>query len=159
MRTWSLLGVDPGKDGAVALLQMEHQRSLPRLLSVVSTDALVVIGEMVERADVIVFERQQASAQMGRGSAFALGRAAGMVEGVVLVGAKVPISWVTPVTWRTAFGLGGGTGGKPVGHALALALLETAAERELVSRHDEADAVLLAWWGWRHIALKGANGC
>jgi hypothetical protein len=140
---------------------MEHGWARPRLLSVVDTAALAVIAGMAERADVIVMERQQASAQMGRGSAFALGHAAGMVEGVVLVNATVPVSRVAPVTWRTAFGLGGGAGGKPVGHALALELLETAAERELVSRHDEADAVLLAWWGWRHVALAvmEVDGC
>jgi len=26
-----------------------------------------------------------------------------------------------------------------------------------VHRHDEADAVLLAWWGWRHVLLADAS--
>jgi hypothetical protein len=59
---------------------------------------------------------------------------------------------VQPSVWRGAFGLSGGPAGKREGIALAGKL--TGAP---VLSHDEADAILLAWWGWRNVLSCGSS--
>jgi len=61
------------------------------------------------------------------------------------------VEYVQPAVWRGSYGLGGGAAGKAAGIALAWELLNDP-ERELT--HDEADAVLLGWWGWRNVLNK-----
>ena len=59
-------------------------------------------------------------------------------------------SIVQPVAvWRGSYGKPrGGAAGKEAGGAMAREILR---EPERAMTHDEADAVLLSWWGWRNI--------
>jgi len=152
-RSYHVLGVDPGLTGAVALLLMRHEWTSPRLLFRCGATELDAVKIATRMADLIVIEQQQASPQMGRGGAFMLGLSVGMIEGVVMVMARCEPIRVMPSVWRPAFGIGGGAVGKEAGLVLAHQLLERPDERALIARHDEADAVLLAWWGWRHVLL------
>ena len=145
-----ILGIDPGKNGAAALIRVaagaiaqcfieawtiEHQRPLA----------------LAAKARLVVVEAQRASPQMGVRSAFALGRAYGAAEGA-LAGLNHPwVEYVQPSVWRGSYGLGGGAVSKAAGVVLARELLHDP-ERDLT--HDEADAVLLAWWGWRNIICQ-----
>jgi Holliday junction resolvasome RuvABC endonuclease subunit len=61
------------------------------------------------------------------------------------------VEYVQPAVWRGSYGLGGGAAGKVAGIALARELLN---DPERALTHDEADAVLLAWWGWRNVLNK-----
>lgn len=153
-----VLGCDPGITGACSLLSVDPDGgplTVPKLRRLVNNSALVSLREMAEQADVITLEAQQASPQMGRGSAYALGHAAGMVEGVLIVAANAAITRVYPTQWRGSFGLAGGPGGKEAGMALAIELL--GGDAGLIERHDQADAVLLAWWGWRQFVMRGVE--
>jgi Holliday junction resolvasome RuvABC endonuclease subunit len=58
------------------------------------------------------------------------------------------VEYVQPSVWRGSYGLGGGAEGKAAGIAMAREILR---EPERPLTHDEADAVLLAWYGWRNI--------
>jgi hypothetical protein len=61
------------------------------------------------------------------------------------------VEYVQPAVWRGSYGLSGGAAGKEAGVALARDVLR---EPERPLTHDEADAVLLAWWGWKNIVQK-----
>lgn len=127
------------------------------LIRLVDADALLTIRELAAWADVVVLEEQQASPQMGRTSAFELGRCFGCIEGVLASAGVDPVrTW--PIQWRGAFGLTSKVGGL----VLARELLKRAPADVALTRHDQADAVLLAWWGWRHVLRlaveKGEHG-
>ena len=111
----------------------------------------------------MVVEAQQASPQMGRSSAFRLGQAYGGVLEAVEAdaaqgGAKVKL--VFPTAWRGSYGLAGGKTGKSDGIDLVDVLLAAQSGSDfgsaMVESHDQADAVLLAWWGWRKHLLARA---
>ena len=85
------------------------------------------------------------------GSAFALGQAYGAVRGALAASGHPAVVYVQPAVWRGAYGLGGGAAGKAAGVAMARDVLR---EPERPMTHDEADAVLLAWWGWRNVLNK-----
>ena len=183
-REWLVLGIDPGLEGAAALLRVAAAAAAdtmalhagvmdaavalaaagrarrpdllvtpPTLERLVGADDLAALAEMAARADLVVVEAQSASPQMGVASAFRLGEATGRVHGVLAAAGARKVSVVTPGVWRGAYGLSGGKDGKAAGLALADALL---GGHSALKRHDEADAVLLAWWGYRHLLLTGS---
>jgi hypothetical protein len=98
-------------------------------------------------ATLVVLERQRASPQMGVRSAFLLGRLYGFWLGLLAAGPPDRVKDVEPAVWRGAFGLTSKEGG------IAMAR-EVIGEADLPLTHDEADAILLAWWGWRAVLSK-----
>ena len=147
-----VLGIDPGVNGAAALLRCGPDRC-PVLMHVTAVAGLVVVGllELAHKADLTVIEAQHAAPRQGARSAFTLGWGYGWISGVLATAERQPVI-VQPSVWRGAFGLGGGPAGKREGIALAEKL--TGAP---VLSHDEADAILLAWWGWRKVVLCGSS--
>jgi Holliday junction resolvasome RuvABC endonuclease subunit len=59
---------------------------------------------------------------------------------------------IPPGRWKASYGLSGGNGGKVDSMRMVERLLGV---NGAVNRHDEAEAVLIAWWGWRNILLLG----
>lgn len=143
-----VLGVDPGNAGAAALLHCGPDRC-PVLMHVTAVAGLDAEGllKLAYQADLTVIEAQHAAPRQGARSAFTLGWGYGWIGGVLATVERQPVI-VQPSAWRGAFGLGGGPPGKREGIALAEKL--TGAP---VLSHDEADAVLLAWWGWRRVIM------
>jgi Holliday junction resolvasome RuvABC endonuclease subunit len=145
-----ILGIDPGMNGAAALIRVEAGA-----IAQCFTEAWTIEHQrplaLAAKARLIVVEAQHASPQMGTRSAFALGQAYGAVRGA-LAGLNHPwVEYVQPTVWRGSYGLGGGAAGKDAGTAMAREILR---EPERPMTHDEADAVLLAWWGWRNVLNK-----
>jgi hypothetical protein len=152
-RSWLVLGIDPGEQGAVALILAHAGCDRPQLGELVNASDRRAVRRLVAEADLVVLEGQQASPQMGVSSAFGLGRAYGALQEVVEAGARGEVVVAYPAGWRGSYGLVGGKEGKVDGIRLAGELLRS---RYAVRRHDQADAVLLAWWGWRHKLLARA---
>ena len=73
------------------------------------------------------------------------------VQGVLEAVEAGPVIEVQPNEWRGSYGLQGGEEGKRQGLALAHELL---GGHVTLARHDEADAVLIAWWGFRHLLTQ-----
>jgi len=152
-RDWLVLGIDPGEQGAVALILAYAGCDRPQLGELVDASDRRTVRRLVAEADLVVIEGQQASPQMGVSSAFRLGQAYGALQEAAAAGARGEVMIAYPAVWRGAYGLAGGGKGKVDGVELVETLLRS---RHAVSRHDQADAVLLAWWGWRTRLLARA---
>ena len=145
-----ILGIDPGMNGAAALIRVEAGIIAQCFIEAWTIEHQRPLA-LAAKARLIVAEAQHASPQMGVRSAFALGLAYGGVRGA-LAGLNHPwVEYVQPAVWRGAYGLGGGAAGKAGGVAMARDVLR---EPERALTHDEADAVLLAWYGWRNVIQK-----
>ena len=139
-----ILGIDPGVNGAAALIRVEAG-------IIARCHIGPVILTLPLPAGLIVVEAQHSSPQQGVRSAFALGQAYGAVRGALAVMPNLKVVYVQPTVWRGSYGLGGGAAGKAAGIAMARGILR---EPERPLTHDKADAVLLAWWGWRNVIQK-----
>jgi uncharacterized membrane protein len=137
-----VLGIDPGLRGAVAMIEV----IAGNVSSHWFTDDIASAAAEAARADLVVLEAQHASPRMGVTSAFALGLSYGFVLGLLATTAQ-RVAKVEPAVWRGAFGLTSKAGG------IAMAR-EVIGEPTRALRHDEADAILLAWWGWRMVLSK-----
>lgn len=104
-----IIGVDPGLDGAIALLDVKewtlevhdmptYSRTKSKTKRFIDPDLLSNILDK-EDATVLYLEAVTASPQMGTVSAFSFGEAKGIVLGVA--GAlRIPVTQVTPVMWK-----------------------------------------------------------
>ena len=142
-----ILGIDPGINGAAALIRVEAGAITHRHIGLVNLARLASVP-LAHAATLVVVEAQHASPQQGVRSAFALGLAYGGVRGALAASGHPAVVYVQPAVWRGSYGLSGGAAGKEAGIAMARGVLR---EPERALTHDEADAVLLAWWGWRNI--------
>lgn len=133
-------GIDPGSPGVIVLLECRPEQQ-PVLVGVASVPD---VRELLQRADLVVMEQVASSPQMGAASSFVFGRARGFWEGAMAMLGIEPVR-VLPAVWKGSYGLLGGAAGKREDVRLATRLL--GAGRAMT--HDEADAVLIAWWGWR----------
>ena len=104
-----VLGVDPGLDGAIALLgdgflavrDMPTAGELKRRV-VVAAEAAGIIRAWTP--DIAVIERVHAMPKQGVTSSFRFGQALGTIEGV-LGALLIPIEYVTPQSWKKHFRL------------------------------------------------------
>jgi crossover junction endodeoxyribonuclease RuvC len=152
-----VIGVDPGKKGALALLD-----SYGELLEV---DDMVCVGKWIsagllaetikgwteERGvpieATLVLEDVYSSPQMGVASAFSFGRAKGLVEMAATM-ADCRLEYVTPAKWKRDMKLG-----KDKGEAREMAANRWPARRGWFSRVKDdgrAEAALIALWQVRH---------
>jgi hypothetical protein len=151
-----IFGTDPGVNGAAALVHCHgggRKADVEDVLRLHDRDA-TALTRMARAAALIVVEAQHAAPGQGGVSAFTLGMAYGWLQGVLdsVRGARV-IS-VQPAVWRGSYGLPGGAFGKRQGIAMARSV--STIDRPGLT-HDEADAILLAWWGWRNVVLCGSS--
>jgi hypothetical protein len=166
-------GIDPGINGALALLDVDAEGRLV----VVDARDMPTVGESTKReVDVLALIRwlkdheidhvylEYVNAQpsrpdpetgqrrdMGVASAFRFGFIAGEIRACV-VGCRIPFTIVAPAKWKKLAGLPGGAGNKEASRQLALRLFPDA-HNLLARKRDEAraEAILIA----RHGALHG----
>lgn len=170
-----LVGIDPGLDGALAVVDLHHDGQLPHLLSVTPTPTLAYQTRKKQRRrdyDVpamerlvrmagsspaatvggVYLERQGARPGQGVTSTFSTGMGFGLWRGLV-IGAGLPLVTVQPQIWRRACGL---AKGKAASLRVAIERFPTQFPAQL-RRHDgAADAVLLAYFGWLHTRSSDA---
>ena len=104
-----VLGVDPGLDGAIALLgdgflavrDMPTAGELKRRV-VVAAEVAGIIRAWTP--DVAVIEKVHAMPKQGVTSSFRFGQALGTIEGV-LGALLIPVEYVTPQAWKKHFRL------------------------------------------------------
>lgn len=117
-----ILGVDPGINGAIAMIESDSMRLLelhdmPTMeLQVgrshrkkVHAQVLAQIIKMWE-PDKVLIEQVNAMPGQGVASMFSFGRAAGIVEGVC-AGMELPVTFITPQEWKRRMRVTGGKDG------------------------------------------------
>lgn len=147
----TILGIDPGVSGALALVcdgdvhvhdmpvaEVRGKRHIdgPRLAKLIATGFQV-------QPDMVVLEHVQGVQGSGATSAFSFGRGFGIVEGVVTA-IGFPLTLVRPQTWTKALGVSRDKGQ----HRLTASRLWPR-HAELFARVKDdgrADAALLAHW-------------
>lgn len=151
-----ILGIDPGKTGAMALLDGERCLGVWDMPSVsdgrstgVSAALLSdAIDDAVQLADgnlAIVLEKVGAMPGQGTVSMFSFGRSVGIIEGVV--GSKhIAMHKVSPSIWKRRAKLIGKA--KDFSRALAIEMFPEVAD-QLQRKKDcgRADAILIAFYG------------
>ena len=144
--TYKVLGVDPGINGALALvgdgyLAVDHLPTMgsgrQRIINAVE------ISDIIYRwaPDVAVIERVHAMPKQGISSAFRFGQAFGTLEGVI-AGRKIPLYYITPQSWKRHYRL---PADKEAARMRAIQLYPRIADR--LSRKkdsDRAEALLIA---------------
>lgn len=156
-----VLGVDPGLNGAVAVLEVELGRR-PRLIAAREIPTFKVETAARRRVDpvalhdwvraygpaVAFIERAQAMPDQGSSSGFVYGRAVGTIEGAVQC-AGVKLFTVEASVWKRAEGLPGGRENKEQARLRAIALFPDLAETlfPLKKHHQRAEAALIGKHG------------
>lgn len=105
------LGIDPGKSGAVALINggdvhcVTFAKTSPAdLIAWLDCENYDEQNRHFANIDFCVIEKVSASPQMGVTSAFTFGQWYGLAEGI-LVSLGIPFERVTPQKWQKEFGL------------------------------------------------------
>ena len=154
-----ILGVDPGCSGAIVVLRDGNPNEWLRMPTVkVGKSSRVDCAEAARFLSGFEIEHayiEQVHSMPGQGvsSSFTFGHAAGSIQGVV-VGQMIPITLVTPQSWKKKAGLIGSDKDAARSRAIQLwpqwdALGKKGAGQAL------ADAALIAWFGhapavWRN---------
>lgn len=100
--SFRVLGVDPGKSGALALL---IERKLVDVVDMPDLDASIAaqVGLWLP-LEVAVVEQVHAMPRQGVTSSFNFGRSLGVIVGI-LAAFEVPVKWAPPATWKRGLGL------------------------------------------------------
>ena len=152
-----VLGCDPGKKGAIALIsgsELVHVFDMPVVALKKGTkvcchtlnDHLAALFYEHGPIDVAVLETVHATPQMGVTSAFDFGRSSGVVE-MALVARGVRLEQVQPAAWKRALGL---DANKNSSLALARAKWPGSDAFSLQKHEGRAEAALIAEWARRN---------
>jgi crossover junction endodeoxyribonuclease RuvC len=151
-----IIGIDPGLNGAVAILDAKTGAlievwSMPVVELKVGKATKRKVSPEVLAAELrpwmdgtAVIEQVASSPQMGVTSAFGFGESYGIVRGV-LAGMAIPCRTVVPAKWKKDMGLNSSKDGS---RAKALQMWPAHAnEFKLVKDADKAEAALIGAWG------------
>ena len=147
-----VLDIDPGLHGALAWVEdgrVVHVEDAPILAEgrQKAIDAARLAACIAQhRADHAVIERVGARPTDAKAGAFAFGRITGALEALVMA-SGLPLKRVAPITWRRWAGL---SAGAPKDASIAACLRLCPSSRPFLSRHDRADAILMALWRMHH---------
>jgi crossover junction endodeoxyribonuclease RuvC len=162
MTSATIIGIDPGAHGAIAIL--DESGSLLEVVDMPST--IEANGRSATNAPLFAAILARAHARIAfcefvgarptdaKVAAFAFGRARGVIEGVV--GALgLPIQFLTPPTWKRIAEIPPGTENKDLARTRAIA--RWPGHAELFARKmdvDRAEAALIAIAGLRREAVR-----
>jgi crossover junction endodeoxyribonuclease RuvC len=148
-----VLGVDPGLDGALAVIETSLDALLVQDMPVAKSGTgtrrevvPVLLAELIRawRPDVAWVEKVHAMPKQGVSSTFTFGLGYGVVLGV-LAALDVPVRLVTPLAWKRGLGLDAAKLGS---RAMAMRMFPREAALFARVRDDgRAEAALLAWHG------------
>jgi crossover junction endodeoxyribonuclease RuvC len=151
-----IVGVDPGKTGAVALLDSTGQlvtvADMPVIWKIVSPALLAeIVHNWIDPFTdppygTAVIEDVHAMPKQGVSSVFSFGRALGVTEGV-LAAEGFAITYVSPAKWKRTLGL---SSDKGASRRRATELWpDMAGSFKRVKDDGRAEAALIAYWWWR----------
>jgi hypothetical protein len=147
------LGIDPGKEGAIALLDSKGMcialHDMPS--NIIETVALIEALPQIARG---VIEQPFPGEKMGKPSCMSFGISIGDLRGI-LAARHVPFLMVDPKDWQRVFGVKGKSrGNDSINQCLKLypepllPLIEYNKKGEPVRKDGRSDALLIARWLW-----------
>lgn len=146
-----VIGVDPGKTGAIALLvndalvEVCDMPVTPGKKKKVSGVLISnVLWQMYRPGDVVIMERVHSMPKDGHVGAYNFGENVGLFRGV-LESKGIPYRRVTPQVWKREAGLIGKT--KKASVDLARSLWPNMAKQLTKSKDGRSDAALIALYG------------
>jgi crossover junction endodeoxyribonuclease RuvC len=155
-----IAGIDPGLTGAVCFADPSNPttcRAYDLPVHVLlrggkkkrELDIAGLIGILTEhRLDHVFLEQVGAMPGQGVSSVFAFGKTYGVILGVIAA-RTIPLTLVTPATWKRALGV---PKAKDAARARASQLLPEAAAQWRLKKHDgRAEAALIALYGARRL--------
>lgn len=154
-----ILGVDPGINGGVAVIDVGSIR--PSLVDAID---IPTIGENAKRRvdgpqlqkwieslgpiAAAYIERAQAMPDQGSSSGFLYGRAVGYIESTVIL-CRIPVTFIEASVWKRRAGLPGGKSNKEAARQFALQQFPEAVDHLTRKKdHGRAEAILIARHGW-----------
>lgn len=147
-----VIGVDPGGQGGIAIIDATHADVAVHGLSNKTEDAIVTIIEQVcvWGDPVAAIESVGGWPSDAASAAFNFGKAYGLVRGVFRSN-RIPFVEVPPQTWQRTMALGRVTGDRKKAHrAKAEALFPALGEISL----EKADSLLIAEHLWRFLTYE-----
>lgn len=154
-----VISVDPGLDGAIAVLEdlallsvhdmptAEKTHGKGRQLDAYALDEMLV--DILKRIDAtettVVVERVTAMPKQGVSSMFSMGRSLGVIEAIIATHG-MPVVWVLPTAWKKHWSLTGKA--KDAARTKVIEIYPKHRELFKLKKHvDRADAVLLGLYG------------
>ena len=155
-----ILGIDPGARGAVAvltddgdLIALHDMPAVEETSGRPATNAPLLAAIFAKaHASHAYVEFVGARPTDAKASAFAFGRARGVIEGVA--GAlAIPLRFITPPVWKRAAGVTPGMENKDAARARAIA--RWPAQAEMFARKKDVDRAEAALMGWAGLMKEG----
>lgn len=152
----TIIGIDPGVAGAVAILDQHGALIEIRDMPVLADGAKGRKAINAPLLAALIYETHAESAFCelvgprptdGNVGAFGFGRSRGVIEGV-LAAAGVPVVMIAPPSWKRAAGVAPGKEAKDSARSIAIA--KWPAQASLFARKcdiDRAEAALIGWAG------------
>jgi crossover junction endodeoxyribonuclease RuvC len=156
------IGADPGLSGAIALYVPHSPREqsiievfdMPtfeidgkRQMDMTSLAALMNLWSKGYQVKITMVEKVSAMPDQGVTSSFNFGFSAGALQQSI-ASAGLPMTLISPATWKAILGLRGGRENKDMSRQLASRLFPTHAHLWARKKDDgRAEAVLLAYYG------------
>ena len=163
MTSQTILGIDPGAHGAIAvlnengeLLELVDMPSTPEANGLTATNAPLLAGILARTRGRVAFcEFVGAGPTGAKVAAFAFGRARGIIEGCA--GALgLPIVFLTPPTWKRLADIPPGAENKDLARTRAIARWPARADLFARKRDvDRAEACLIGFAGLMREARRG----
>jgi crossover junction endodeoxyribonuclease RuvC len=143
-----ILGIDPGKTGALAFLYSNRALFIEDMPAIGKEVNGALTADMLrEFTPTHAYIEAVNSFGMGRQSAFNFGQGVGVIKGV-LGALAIPYSNVTPTKWKKEFSL---NRDKNASRLAAIRLFPDNAGQFARKKDDgRAEAALIALWGRRH---------
>lgn len=144
----NIIGIDPGKDGAIAFIRRGHETALYPLKNKSEHDIKTLLYSLTINPCQAYLEQVRSRPGQGVKSMFTFGMGYGFLRGV-LVCAGAPIIDVIPGRWQKALGLGRKYPSKHERKRAHKALAEQWSPGRTDITLATADALLIAEYGYR----------
>lgn len=142
------IGIDPGKDGAIAVLEGDELMNISDMPYMLDTTREII--RLMQGNKFVALEAQQAMPKQGVSSTFTTGQGFGRLEGL-LTGLQIPYEVVRPQRWMREMGIPvGADKRKHVEVAQSLYPLAPLTGPRGKLLDGRGDALLLAVWAMRH---------
>ncbi len=167
-----IIGIDPGLDGAAAVVWDNGRRFTGFIFPKVRvkgqsfTPNWALFPDEMERlgfeADHAFIEKVGAMPKEGVSSAFKFGTTAGGIRGIVAM-LRLPVTMVTPRTWKCSLSLGNSPKEKSVARACELfpedvdQLTKEYGVRNQKQIEGVAEAALIGYYGYRVMKNRGMS--